>query len=144
MLILKDINNNPKVYFSYSDKDKEYHAPGGGWNENEDPEEAAVREAREEIHVNVKNVKPFGERLEYYEEIRDWVKDHVSNKKDWWYGYYSKIYVGEYDSKFTGKVNKEDEDSEINSGKFYVFDDIKDKIYPEYKSAIEAYLRSYK
>lgn len=140
MLIIKDIDTDPKVYFSYSDKDKEYHAPGGGWNEKEEPMKAAMREAKEECHMNVKIVKPFGERLEYYDEVRDWVKDHVDNPDDWWYGYYSKIFVGQYGSDYTGKVNDEDEDPEINSGKFYNFEDIKDKIYPEYRKAIEDYL----
>ena len=140
MLIIKDIDTEPKVYFSYSDKDKEYHAPGGGWNEKEEPIKAAMREAKEECHINVKIVKPFGERLEYYDEVRDWVKDHVDNPDDYWYGYYSKIFVGQYGSKYNGHVNDEDEDPEINSGKFYNFEDIKDKIYPEYRKAIEDYL----
>lgn len=140
MLIIKDIDTVPKVYFSYSDKDKEYHAPGGGWNEKEEPMKAAMREAKEECHMNVKIVKPFGERLEYYDEVRDWVKDHVDNHDDWWYGYYSKIFVGQFGSEYNGHVNDEDEDPEINSGKFYNFEDIKDKIYPEYRKAIEDYL----
>lgn len=140
MLIIKDIDTVPKVYFSYSDKDKEYHAPGGGWNEKEEPMKAAMREAKEECHINVKIVKPFGERLEYYDEVRDWVKDHVDNPNDYWYGYYSKIFVGQFGSEYNGHVNDEDEDPEINSGKFYNFEDIKDKIYPEYKKAIEDYL----
>lgn len=140
MLIIKDIDTEPKVYFSYSDKDKEYHAPGGGWNKKEEPMRAAMREAKEECHINVKIVKPFGERLEYYDEVRDWVKDHVDNPDDYWYGYYSKIFVGQFGSKYNGHVNDEDEDPEINSGKFYNFEDIKDKIYPEYKKAIEDYL----
>ena len=143
MLILKNEDDTWKVFF-YKDneKDHEYHAPGGGWNKNEDPKDAAIREAKEECMMNVKDVKYSGYMVEYHDKVADWVKDHVENKDDWWYGYYSEIFVGLYDSKFTGKIADIDKDKEISSGKFYIFDDIKDDkgLPKEYKKAIESYI----
>lgn len=144
MLILKFEDGEWKVFLSKDEeKDHEYHAPGGGWNKGESPKDAAIREAQEEVYINVKDVKYEGYLLEYHEEVQDWVREHVSDPKKWWYGYYSEIYVGIYDSKFTGKVDDRDKDQMANSGKWYNFKDIKDTLTPEeYREAIENYIMS--
>ena len=140
MLILKFENYKPKVYLKYGDKDKEYHAPGGGWNEGESSMDAAIREAKEECYMNVSDVKFEGTRLEYYEEVRQWVKDNVPDSDKWWYGYYSEIFVGKYKSDYSGEVNREDKDPFMNSGEWYDFEEVKSKMYPEYAQAVENYL----
>lgn len=89
----------------------DYGVPGGGWNKDESPKHAAIRELQEETLSNVKNVKRMGTLIEYHDTVKDWVKEHVPNKKDWWYGYYSAVFVGIYDGKFTGKVKEEDRES---------------------------------
>ncbi|MBR6289274.1 MAG: NUDIX domain-containing protein [Acholeplasmatales bacterium] len=140
MLILRFENYKPKIYLKYGEDDKEYHAPGGGWNEGESSMDAAIREAKEECFMNVSDVKYEGTRLEYYEEVRQWVKDNVPDEDKWWYGYYSEIFVGKYESDYSGNVDSMDKDPFINSGEWYDFEEIKSKIYPEYAQAVENYL----
>jgi len=122
----------------------EFDAPGGGWDKGETPEQAAIRECQEEVRMNVRKVKFMGEMIEYYEDAREWVKKHVKNPEDWWYGYYSMIYCGMYDSEFTGKVAELDKDPYMSSGKWYNFDDIKSGLAKEHRHAIEDYIKSVK
>lgn len=89
----------------------DYGVPGGGWNKNESPKHAAIRELQEETLSNVKNVKRMGTLIEYSDTVKDWVKEHVPNKDDWWYGYYSAIFVGIYNGKYNGKVKDQDRES---------------------------------
>ncbi len=144
MLIVKLGDDGKWQVFLSKDNEvnHEYHAPGGGWNKGESAEDAAKREAKEEVYMNVTNVKPEGFLIEYHDEVQPWVKDHVKDSKDWWYGYYSAIFVGQYDSKFTGKVEDIDKDQMANSAKWYKFEDIKENLTPkEYVDAIENYIR---
>lgn len=142
MLILKYEDGDWKVFLSKdNEKNHEYHAPGGGWNQGEDPKDAAIREAQEECYMNVDNVKRMGFLMEVHDKVADWVKENVSDPKDWWYNYYSEIYVGTYESKFNGEVRDEDKDQIANSGKWYNFEEIKEDLTPkEYAEAIEDYI----
>lgn len=88
--------------------DREF--PGGGWDKGETTKDAAIRELHEEAQVNIKNVKRIGTSIQFSDKESDvskWVKDHVK-KEDWWYGYYSAVFIGLYDGKFTGKISEED------------------------------------
>ena len=82
--------------------------------------------------------------LEYHEYAQDWVKENVPDEKDWWYGYYSQIFVGMYESDYTGKIAKLDQDPFMLSGKWYNFDDIKSALVKEHKKAIEEYIKNAK
>ena len=91
--------------------DGQWEFPGGGWDEGEKPMDAAIRELHEEAQVNVKNVKRLGTQIQYNSSkiaVSPWVKKHVENSDDWWYGYYSSIFIGEEDGKFTGHIEEED------------------------------------
>lgn len=88
----------------------DHEFPGGGWDEGETVKDAAVRELHEEAQVNVKDVKRIGTSIQFSDKDKDvamWVKLHVK-KEDWWYGYYSAVFIGLYDGEFTGKISKED------------------------------------
>ncbi len=129
--------NDNVVYAKVNDKEAEF--PGGGWEPDEDPQDAAVREAIEEAHLIVKDVKHCGCCIEYYpDEVRDWVKENV-NEKDWWYGYYSEVFVGTLEGDYTGHVKDQDEDPNIASGEFYALEEIRDKMPKEYLDAIKEY-----
>ena len=145
MLILRKNNNKYEALFRYSKEDDEFNAPGGGWNENEDPMDAAIREAKEEVRINVTDVEYCGHLIEYHTEVKDWVKDNVDDENDWWYGYFSEIFVGLYDSKFTGFVDEMDKDSMIKEAKWYPVKELlkKDsKLNKEYQCAILKYIIS--
>ena len=88
----------------------DHEFPGGGWDEGETVKDAAIRELHEEAQVNVKDVKRIGTSIQFSDKDKDvamWVKLHVK-KEDWWYGYYSAVFIGLYDGEFTGKISKED------------------------------------
>ena len=142
LIVLKEENGKYYAFLRHNTIDHEYNAPGGGWNPDEDPKDAGIRETQEEVHINTKEVMHCGCRIEYYDEVRDWVKTHVKNEKDWWYGYYTEIYVGMYDGKYTGEVDAQDRDPIELTAKFYPVDqlDLND-LYPEYKAAIDQYIR---
>ena len=142
MLILKKFGFTWKCLLNKKKEKREYEAPGGGWNEDESPKDAAIREAREEVRINVKDVKYEGHLIEYHEKVADWVKNNV-DEKDWWYGYFTEIFVGLYDSKYNGEIADTDKDEMINKAKWYsVKDLVSDKSFlcKEYKNALIMYM----
>jgi len=147
MLILKEIGGKLYVYLRKNKgedlkHDGKYSAPGGGWNKSETPMDAAIREAQEEARINVDRVRFCGTLIEYHDTVHKWVKDNVENPNDWWYGYYTKIYVGFYAGKYTGKVADRDKESSfIKDGNFYQYDDIVYDIPGPYAEAIDLYIQ---
>ena len=141
MLIVRKNGSEWEVYLEDNTADHRYSAPGGGWNENESPKDAAIREAKEEVFINVKDVEEYPEVLiEYHNEIADWVKKHVEEKY-WWKGYYSKIFVGQYGSKFSGHVDDIDKDEKATKSEWIKVKDLdKDKMPKEYMDAILWYI----
>ena len=114
--------------------------PGGGLNPGEDPADAAVREAKEECRMLVKNVRYAGTMIEYEEEAQDWVKQHVKDENDWWYGYYSYIYIGELNGTYEGHIDDIDKDDTIEKGKWWSIEDAWNYIDDGYKDAISQHL----
>jgi len=56
------------ILLVYSAKNDEYKFPGGGINENETPEEALIREVKEEVGVRIRKVnRKIGTVIEYCE-----------------------------------------------------------------------------
>lgn len=147
MLILKEQGGKLFVYLRKNKGDEikrngKYSAPGGGWNKSERPIDAAIREAQEEARINVDRVRFCGTLIEYHDTVADWVRQNVDNPNDWWYGYYSRIYVGFYSGKFTGRVDERDKETEfITDADFYPFDSVVYDIPGPYADAIEMYMR---
>lgn len=146
MIILRKMEDN--VWYGLFDltNKKQIIVPGGGWNPNETPMEAAIREAKEEVHIDVTDVAYEGIKLEYHDEVADWVKQHVPNKDEWWYGYYSRIFVGQYKSEFTGTVKTIDLDPIEDRALWYPVDKIltNPALPIEYANAIRNYLSTQK
>jgi ADP-ribose pyrophosphatase YjhB (NUDIX family) len=128
------------LYVMSKDIDSDdYAMPGGGWNKNETPKDAAIREFHEESISNVKNVQYMGLLIECdgsKENVKEWVKTHVENPDDWWYGYYSMIFVGIYDGGYTGNVEEIDRE---DGYKWIKVDIIKPNLPYEYIKAIDDY-----
>lgn len=136
MICLKEVDG--ELYIISKHNEDDYGVPGGGWDRGEDPKDAAIRELHEEVKADVKNVKRLGTLIEYHDTVKDWVKEHVKNPDDWWYGYYSVIFVGEYAGKFTGFVSEDDEERGYH---WIEVRDIKHKLPKEYVKAIEEYTK---
>ena len=129
-----------KVFISFrklSPRGK-YDLPGGGWDPNENHMDSAIREAKEEVRMNVTDVKPAGAYVEYSDVPARWVMANIP-KKDWWYGYYTEVYIGNYSSKYDGFINEHDKDQMINTGKWYKIKDIYKKLLPVHQKAIDEF-----
>ena len=121
------------------DNNGNYKIPGGGWEQNENHMDTAIRETREEVRINVKNIRPASAYITYSNKPTKWVMETIP-EKDWWYGCYTEVYIGEYDSKYMGKIDDYDKDSMINVGKFYKISDIYDNLLAIHKNAITDYI----
>lgn len=134
MLIIDD----DKIFLAFN-KDGSYTIPGGGWERDENHMDSAIRETREEVRVNVKNVRPASAYVTYADQPKNWVMKTVP-EKDWWYGCYTEVYIAEYDSKYIGNINEYDKDSMIKVGKFYKISDVYDKLLDIHKNAITEFI----
>lgn len=130
-----------KIYMNPNTGKNEFYSrfPGGGWNKNENPATAAAREAQEEVYLNVRNVRYAGTFIKYSDKVVKWVKENIP-EKDWWYGYYTKLYVADYDGKYTGRVDEEDKDDMAKTIKLYDIDEVYHSLSSYYKRAVDIYL----
>lgn len=143
MIPLRFRNNQWEIFAKHQttkEFDFEYTFPGGGWNPNEDPMNAAIRETQEECKINIKNAKYCGEILQYDpDKVSKSVKENIPEEY-WWHGYYTKIYIGLYKSKYTGKIEEIDKNPNMLSGQWYKYNDIKSDIHEKFNKAIEYYI----
>ena len=152
ILILKEIDGK---YYLFCDFYKEngmfsktgdIKSAGGGWNIDESPLNAAIREAGEETLMSVKDIMHFGSLIEYSddkEKVADWVKENVPEDK-WWYGYYSEVFVGLYDGPYKDNIAEKDLDEIAEKGKWISVEDIQDKSPKAYVNAINNYIDFHK
>ena len=140
-VIIFDGKDNTSIFLRRVDKKGYYKLPGGTWNKDEDPKDAAIRETKEEARINIKNVNYVTTRIEPNIDQKKYTKDIPDDLK--WDGYYCQIYTAEYDSPFTGYVDKVDEDKDLTyNGRFYPINEVYDKLRPEHKEAITNFLNS--
>ena len=121
------------VYLSFN-KDG-YKIPGGSWDRNEDRMYAAKREAEEESRIIVKNIRSNGSYLEMYDKPKKWVLETIP-KEYQWTGYYTELYIAEYDKRYTGYIADEDKDDIIKTGKFYKISDVYKKLNKYHQQAL--------
>lgn len=139
MICLKE--GDDEIYILSKANEDDYGVPGGGWDKGEDPKDAAIRELHEETLADIQNIKQMGLLIEYSDEVKDWVREHVADEISWWYGYYSVIFVGKYAGEFEGEVADEDRESDY---KWIRFDEIKSELPIEYQKAVDNYLKENK
>lgn len=123
------IVNGDKVLLSKEEGGKgEFSLPGGGLDENETPVDAAIREAQEEVHFNVKNARETGfDYCEMHTEHVNWVKKHVKESKRWIH-YYTCLIIADYASSYNGKVDEVDQDDFMENNKhWYKIKDVIDQ-----------------
>lgn len=66
-------HNNEILLLKRSYGEKIWTLPGGGINKNESPEEAAKRETKEEVGINLENISQYGSFRHKGENIEDFV-----------------------------------------------------------------------
>lgn len=119
-----------------------YDVPGGGWDKYEMHDKAAVREAEEEARLKTTNVRYGGYYVIEYPEPHKWIQEKIP-KEDQWRGYYTEVYVGLYDGKFTGHIDELDKDEIIKTGDFYDIKEVSKILHPVHKEALKLYATKY-
>lgn len=132
-------SDKKKIFVNFK-KDGTYTLPGGGWDEGEDPMFAAIREAREETRIIVKDVQYGGNYINLFKKYPDWMIEKKVDIDKRWIGKFSEVYVGTYEKPYTGEIDDIDQDDIIDKGKFYNWDSIIDKLNPVHQQAIRLYL----
>lgn len=109
------VKNNKSVFVKKK-FDGSYYLPGGSTEKDTSNIEQARNECQEEAHISIKNIEATGITYKEKHDPPKWAKRECDVE---WNGTYTEVYVAEYDGKFNGKVNKEDEDPFIRSGEWY-------------------------
>ena len=137
LLIIKD----NKIYLSKIKRGLcgNYDVPGGAWDEGENHSSSASREAEEEARLKSKNVKYSGFYYVVKDQPHEWVKNNIDPQLQW-SGYYTEVFIGEYDGIYTGEIADIDKDELIDTGKFYPIDEVYEELHPAHKRAIDEYI----
>ena len=131
-LIIKD-NDFIFLKFLHSEK-RSYLVPGGSTEKDIPNVEQAINECKEEAKILVKNIQSTGITYKDYNTPPAWaIKSQPVN----WNGTITEIYVAEYDKKYTGKIDKVDEDKFMATGKFYKLDTVFKYLNKEHKEALK-------
>ena len=135
-LVIKD---NEYVYLKFLPKEsqndkRKYTIPGGSFERDVPNDKQAIAECEEEARLKIKNIQPTGIT---YKDIKPPPKWAINKQPINWNGSYTEVYVGTYDGKFTGHIDKVDEDRFIITGKFYKIDEIYKYLRKEHKDALK-------
>lgn len=123
------------------DTELRYTFPGGGVNLHEDPRDTALREAQEEVRMNVANVKYGGTYVKIFseEKVKKSWKKHNVEKADQYTGSYSVVFIGTYFSNYDGDIAKEDQSNMIKTGKFIDIAEVYDLLDPIHQEILDKY-----
>ena len=135
-LVIKD---NEYVYLKFLPKEsqndkRKYTVPGGSFEKDIPNDKQAIAECEEEARLKIKNIQPTGIT---YKDIKPPPKWAINKQPINWNGNYTEVYVGTYDGKFTGHIDKVDEDKFMITGKFYKIDEIYRYLRKEHKDALK-------
>lgn len=134
-LVIKDFKS---VYLKKS-SDGTFKLPGGSFDKDIPNIDQAVNECQEEARLNVRNIQSTGISMKEYKGTPKWA---LEKSLITWNGYYTELYIAEYDSKFTGHIDDVDRDPFMLSGKFYPLKEVLQKLRPQYRTAIIDFLRN--
>lgn len=114
----------------------EYYLPGGSVDRDMLNSAQAIKECREEAHINVAGIYYSGISYKSY-------KDNFIHKKDEiWDARYNRIYVADYAAPYDGPVAKCDRDPFIASGSWIPIRECLDFMNEYHKKALVGYLHS--
>ena len=135
-LIIKD---DKFIFLKFLPRDSQnykrtYTVPGGSFELNIPNDIQAINECIEEARIKISNIQASGIT---YKELKDPPKWAIEKQPVNWNGNYTEVYVGEYDGKYTGHIDKVDEDKFMITGKFYKLDEIFKYLKKEHKEALK-------
>ena len=134
VLILNE--DETEVFLAFKKNGYDYKVPGGGWDKNDvDDVETVIREALEEAHIRIKDIK----------YVTSYTGRYTEKSRGEWIGPFVKLYVGKYDGKVDYHTAKEDEDKTIKKrGQFYEIKKIYDRLSAVHQEALAPYLKDRK
>lgn len=137
-LILK----NGKVMINYTDKLNQYNRiykiPGGSIEPELSLEESAAKECREEVRINIKNIRCCCKIKNKYKVMPEWHKRLLWPVGLKYVGSITYVFIADYESDYTGSIEEKDQDPEmINGSKFYDIPDIFDILCDEHKEILK-------
>lgn len=137
-LILKDgkvmINNTRKLnqYGRY------YKIPGGSIEPGMSLEESAAKECREEVRVNIKNIRYVCKIKNLYKTIPEWHKRILWPIGLRYIGSLTYVFIAEYKDRFSGYIKEQDQELEMLQGcKFYDINEISSILCSEHRIALK-------
>lgn len=134
-LIVKDFQ-----YVFLKKHEKSYRIPGGSFDKDVPHMEQAVNECREEARIDVKNIVSTGISYREASKPPKWAKETNTIT---WNGKYSEVYIAEYDSKYKGRIDPADIDSDMVTGSFIPIKDALKILSPYHKQALTAWLANH-
>ena len=116
------------------DDKRKYTIPGGSFERDVPNDKQAIAECQEEARLKIRNIQPTGIT---YKDIKPPPKWAINKQPINWNGNYTEVYVGVYDGKYTGHIDKVDEDKFMITGKFYKLDEVYRYLRKEHKDALK-------
>lgn len=121
------IKNNRVLLYKISKIDqynRRYKIPGGSTEPGLSLEDVAKKECREEVRINIKNLKYRSKMKIEYTEIPKWQKEILWPLGLNYVGVIVYIYTAEYDSKYNGVIDENDRDQDmLDNSRFYSIED---------------------
>ena len=111
--------------------------PGGSLEKNETPENAGIRELKEEARIIIKDATIVDDYIRRFtdEENSHWNSVIPEDKR--WVGIYNHVMYGVYDKKYNGYIKKNDRSSFAEKGKFYPVEEVYKRVGEPYKSFLK-------
>lgn len=131
VLVVKD----DKVYLVQNSHN--YRIPGGSFDQKRSNIEQVFLEVKEEAKMYIKDIIYTGiDRIHLFSHIL-----YNQPGKIHWDGTYSQIYIAEFSGYYNGEIREDLIDTNILSGNFYSYKDIKYMMYPEHRRALDMYFK---
>ena len=135
------IFKNGKEIFVKKKTNGSYVLPGGSVEKDIPNDKQAENECREEARMKIKNIT---NTKITYKEIKENPHPWVLKQPVVWTGYYTEIYVADYDGKDTSPVEDLDKDPLVASGRWYTIRECYKFFSKEHHEAVQFYLNKVK
>lgn len=140
--IFREMDNGELEVFLRLYRDNTYRLPGGSMTKGVSNKLQAYLECKEESRIIIKDIEYTG--IHY---IKMYNKDKIPDKQDpnsiTWVGSYNEVFIGFFESDYSGEVKKLDEDNDMYThGKFYPVKEVLSFILPEHKPIFDTMINA--
>lgn len=123
------INLKPSDY-----SDRVYNLPGGSCNAGVSRMDQAIAECREEVRMEIKNIRSTGVIYKEYTAYPKWAEEKEPIR---WDGRCCEVFVADYAGKYTGYIAKHDKDpGMLKNSKWHNIHEVFDILKKEHKEAL--------